>query len=77
MDVGRIQVTALLDQWWLNLLSIGVLVVLEVALRRPGKSRVEEFGQMLAVAFAYVSKMPNLEKDKTNEAPKVGQTGQV
>jgi hypothetical protein len=45
-------------------LGIGLAVALELGFWSPGKELVTEFGQMLTVAFAYVSKMPSPEKHK-------------
>jgi hypothetical protein len=54
----------MLAQWWAWLLLLVVLFILEIFLWGPGKSRVDEFGQMLDVAFAYVSKLPTPQRDK-------------
>jgi hypothetical protein len=72
-----ILVHGLLRYWRLNVLFVGLGVAMEVLLWRPGKLRIEEFGQMLAVAFAYVSKMPNPQKDKIEQDPNDGKTEQV
>ena len=64
----RVYGEALLSKWWLGVLMVGVPLVLELTLWRPGKLRIEEFGQILAVAFAYISKMPCPEKGKIESA---------
>jgi hypothetical protein len=47
------------DLPWAGLLFVIALwVVLELTVARPQKARLEEFGQMLSVAFVYVSRAP-------------------
>jgi len=63
-DIFTLYAHVLLKQWWSTILFVVVVVVFEVAVWRPRRSRIEEFGQMLAVAFAYVSRRPSPEKPK-------------
>jgi hypothetical protein len=60
----------LLFRWWQLLMYVAALggVVLIEVLMRPAKERAEEFGEMLAVAFAYVSKLPSSKGGKGKEA---------
>jgi hypothetical protein len=50
------------------IILIIVLMFLEVFVWRPGKEIVEDVGQMLAVAFAYVSQKPGPETDGVKKA---------
>ncbi len=67
-------------RWWEPLgilVAYALLVLMELVLWRPGKLRVEEFGQMLSVAFAYVSKLPSPKNDKGKEIKNDGEGGQA
>ena len=69
MDVLSIVAKSVLGSWWQVLMWISLitfLVALELVIWRPGKLRIEEFGQLLAVGFAYTSSI----KNKTSEVPK-------
>jgi hypothetical protein len=71
-EILRIYGQILLGHWWSFVLAVSFVAFLEAVLWRPGKSRIEEFGQMLAVAFAYVSKMPSPGEHKIKDAPEGG-----
>jgi hypothetical protein len=43
---------------------VGVVIFFELAVWRPRKSRLEEFRDMLAIAFTYVSKSPESRTEK-------------
>ena len=61
----------LLKQWLTVVLVIAAYVFMEFVVWRPRRSRLVEFGQILAVAFAYVSRVPSSERKKTRTARQV------
>lgn len=59
------------DDAWKWVLVVVSYVFIELAVWRPRKSRLQEFGQMLSVAYSYVSRTPSAAEPSANDSQAV------